>query len=334
MESAASVDVLSDELFAALMSIPEFNRNNEVFDLDGFDADFPDGEIEPLCVNCNNRDWGLDTASATLVCNCCGNCLDDITRAVAERRDFCNSHRSGLAANTADVGELAAFDPASEHSLRAKKTNHRREYIRQKFRQWFMSETPIPGDDWRLIERSFCSYCVNTIRVAPLVPTGEELRKSAGTAIEGYPILDKNDIQIIIHDAETLALEQGREGPFSSRYLEKWRTIRWRFCGLASTGSKIPPELVEFLLDAFDQLDQAFAKVVDPLKQKKFPHYDTAIYRLLELKGQAELGGDLEKIRTRRGQKNFELCWWNMCKYLKWPYISRDEKILKWVLKK
>lgn len=332
MESAASVDVLSDELFAALMSIPEFNNNNEVFDLDAFDADIFSSEIEPKCVNCGERNWNLDAASATLVCSNCGNCMDDITRAVAERRDFCNSHRSGAAANGTDVGELANFDPASEHNLRAKNTN-RRNYIREKFRQWFMSETPIPGDDWRLIERSFCSYCINTIRIAALVPTGEELRKSGGKAIEGYPVLDKNDIQIILHDAETVAKSEGREGPFTSRYLEKWRTIRWRFCGLASTASEIPADLVNFLLDAFDQLDQAFAHAIDPMTQKKFPHYDTVIYRLLELKGRAELGGDLEKLRTRKGQKNFELCWWKMCKYLKWPYISRDEKILKWVLK-
>lgn len=321
-------DILSDELFVALMSIPEFNPENEVFNLDLFDADFPDLSDSPHCENCNGTSWDYDYLGCLLVCSGCGACMGGVTRAIAERGDFCAANNNNNDMAAANHHELAAVDPEAEHIFRAK--NHvRRAYIREKFSQWFMSESPIPADDWSIIERAYINYCETVIKIPGFIPTGDQLRRAKGKQIDGQPVLDKQDIQIILSDAEAVAQLDGRTGPFAKRYIEKWRTIRWRFCGVASSISEIPPDLLNFLMHAFDQLDQAFPKAVgDPLKRKKFPHYDTIIYRLLELKGCAELGKDLEEIKTRRGKKSVERCWWLFCKYFKWPYISRDEKIL------
>ena len=218
----------------------------------------------------------------------------------------------------------------------------RKFYYRERLRQWFMQEPPILEDDWEFIESAYTNYCDEELHCGWRIPTGQELLQSKGKAIEHCVILTKHDINIILQRAEDLKEENCKydEPPpnchyFLKKYGEKWLTIRWRFCGLASTARKAPKELLVCLLEDFEHLEEAFRQVVyDPLKRKAFPHYNTVIYHLLELYNCVHLGGDFPGLETRRAKKKIELYWWQMCKYLKWPYISKDADFLRKQLKK
>lgn len=150
-------------------------------------------------------------------------------------------------------------------------------------------------------------------------------------------MLDKEAVRCILRACDALnrdaAFEKEEEAPtpsFGTKYLEKWLTIRWRFCGLASSGQSAPPDLLDLLMDDFAHLEEAFAhSVQDPLGRKAFPSYNTILYRLLELYNCVHLAVDLPQLKTRRARKKTELFWWQMCKYLKWPYISSDAQFLK-----
>lgn len=126
----------------------------------------------------------------------------------------------------------------------------------------------------------------------------------------------------------------GRE-TFLQKYKNNWACVRYLLTGQSTASSGLTHDLLEYLLNSFDALDRAFPFAIrERFKKKAFPHYDSVINRLLMMKGKNECEEELEELHTMRAKKKFELYWWSFCKFLKWPYISKDAKILSQRLKK
>lgn len=304
---------ISSEFSEALVWIP----GDEGYDVESafFDITFNASSFDTL--------FGFDQLAAAAVVDNCTVC--------GLVHEHCGCHDSGRVASHESESEgPAIFEaehkpiPIARSSRRtrriASKSLYKRQYyLRERLRQWFMSETPIPAFDWAIIELTYSRE--SGVRI----PTPRELRVARGFPIEGLPILSKDNIRSLLRNCDAL----NNEKRFLSKYLEKWLTIRWRFCGKATKANHGTNNLLQDICYAFSRAEQAFSKI-SHLKRKSFPSYNGVIARILELNGCAELTEDFPPMRTRRARKKFELYWWEICKQSQWPYLYK-EKLLKQV---
>ena len=77
------------------------------------------------------------------------------------------------------------------------------------------------------------------------------------------------------------------------------------------------------------RLEEAFNRTVKlHTKRKSFPHYNTIIHHVMQLYNSEDMAQDLPLAKTRRARRANEAYWFQMCGYLKWPYLTEAE-ILK-----
>lgn len=298
------------------------------------------GDLDPVegfgvCRNCGSDDRAVDGQHSAVVCMACGYVFIDMP-IISD----CAPAGAGVAAQLVDHAEAAGLDK----TLPARKTpaRYRREvYLRERLAQWNMLEHPISPADWADIEAAHRDFDI--VRGGQgKSPSGEELRRCGGRAIPLFRILTKEEIGEIL-DAATARRRLSRteanpfyqpdpderEVNFRRKYLEKWLSIRWRFCGLAPSSKRMTHHLFEQILDALPRLEEAFNRTVKLQgKRKSFPHYSTVIHHILQLHGQEKLAEDLPLAKTRRARKAIEGYWFQMCGYLQWPYLTESE-ILK-----
>jgi hypothetical protein len=294
------------------------------------------GDIDPVaefgvCGNCGSMDRAVDGQHSAVVCMACGCVFGDMP-VISDRAPA----GAGVADQLVDRAEAAGLDK----TVPARKTpaRYRRGvYLRERLAQWNMLEHPICPEDWADIEAAFKDHFPGAG-----IPSGSQLREAGGRACEGSRVLSKEEIGEIL-DAATARRRLSRteanpfyqpdpderEVNFRRKYLEKWLSIRWRFCGLAPASKQITHHLFEQILDALPRLEEAFNRTVKlTTKRKSFPHYSTVIHHILQLHGQEKLAEDLPLAKTRRARKAIEGYWFQMCGYLKWPYLTESE-ILK-----
>lgn len=295
------------------------------------------GGLDPVagfgvCSNCGSCDRAVDGEHSAVVCMACGFVFGDMP-IISDR----GPSAAGVAVQIVDHAEAVGLDKTAP--VRKTPARYRREvYLRERLAQWNMLEHPISAADWSDIEAAFRDHFKGVG-----VPTGPQLRKAGGRAIEGCRVLSKEEIGEILDAAsarrrlsrpEANAFykpdeDEQREVNFRRKYLEKWLSIRWRFCGLAPSSKDMPHHLFEQILDALPRLEEAFNRTVKLQgKRKSFPHYSTIIHHILQLYGQEKLAEDLPLAKTRRARKAIEGYWFQMCGYLQWPYLTESE-ILK-----
>lgn len=324
------------DFFATLMEFRDFPLRNEGVAVDNYVPDFMGDSGLPDCENCNGNNWDCAGDRGDLVCHSCGFCLGGIAISVRDRADngVGGCQTDGMVhQGIRDAALVGCEAPVGLHAKRRGQYS-RQNYLREKFRQWCMAEPPIGPEDWKLIERAYCNYADTTIRIAYFIPTGEQLRRAKGKPIPGCIVLRKEDIRCILHDCDALRRqsydwkcdpEERKKPSFVTRFLEKWITIRWRFSGQGSLFATAPTDLSDVLLENFSSLQQAFVNTVQAEKiRKTFPSYNTVISRLMEMHGFTESAADLHLLNTKRARRKFEICWWNFCRYLRWPYLSKE----------
>jgi hypothetical protein len=294
------------------------------------------------CAVCGADDWDLDEARGDLRCVSCGLCVD--FRAV---------HSTSFAAQAKLVETGGIVEQESLRCVafggdqitvrrRPRKRNkyQRKEYLKERFNQWFLQEPEISGDDWLVIEWQFDEWCKQTHGRRFPKPSGRELARGKGIPHKGCLILSKADVRAVLHNCDLVKeedypwpLEKPAKNYFKKKYLERWLTIRWRFSGQGSTSRYVASELVELLYGDFDKLEEAHRILAPKFGRKSFPNYNTIIYRVLELYNCEFLAEDFPPLRTRKAARKIEILWWHYCKYLRWPYISDKADILKRYLK-
>lgn len=111
---------------------------------------------------------------------------------------------------------------------------------------------------------------------------------------------------------------------------EKWRTIRFRLCGVPSPGVQAPGWLVEEMKTTFGCLQPAFERVVrmDPsCSRYSFPNYNFCFRRIFDLYGCSHFNGDFPPLKSKTKREEIVFLWLKIINYLRWPYINSDAQI-------
>lgn len=256
-------------------------------------------------------------------------CVGGLSVHVPCGADFTNQEGTGLALLEEDIRDCALNIPSGgTRSRRTKLSRYKRAfYLRERISQWFMSEPEIPDEDWELMSERYIIF-LRSSGFKDCLPRRGDLAKARGKCISGFHEPTREQIRSILHDCDSVRDDEA-EYSFVTRYLEKWLTIRWRFCGKGTRAKELPGNLLEFLLNAFERLDHAFPHVRETIRRKSFPNYNEVWRNLLTLYRSKRFQKDFPPLRTRRAFKKFEISWWFLCKYLKWPYLTKDAQILR-----
>lgn len=301
-------------------------ENLELFNLDeGVFLDYSMPRVLSVpdfysCENCGSGNWAPSESRGDIICFGCGYCVRCVTLSGPDRAPILSGELP-----EGYVGSLVVSAPEDTQMSRAYCSKYKRQvYWRAKLRQWMLQDRHgINESDWRIIkqvfERTYERKSANPSHAR------SDLKK-------GYPVLRKEDICSILQDCDV----QGRplktgipKQKFVSLYLERWLFLRWKLTGLGTVGTSVPQVLLEFLIDSLDELDAAFPQAIGSIfTRQAFPHFDSVVEKLLALRGASEFDKDCVKLNTKRARKKFELCWWAFCKYLKWPYLSKEPEIL------
>lgn len=294
------------------------------------------GSCHGACENCGVDDWTLDDARGDLVCFSCGACVDFHSVHAPSRADQKDALASGRELPSERLRQLA-FGVSRGVADKAKRRRgyKRKEYLRERFNQWFLEEPAIHADDWIIIEQEFIRWHKRELDRTPRIYTGRQLARTHGTPFEGAHILTRAEVRSILAACDALKekdypwpLDARPKNYFRKKFLERWLTIRWRFSGQGSTSKYVPGDLVELIFEDFERLEEAHQRVARAHKRKSMP-YNTVIYRTLELYNCQFLADDFPQLSTRRAAMRAEYLWWDYCDYLQWPYISEQAEILK-----
>lgn len=327
----------TDDFFAALMLDSNFQHN------EGGNLDFCvwDGDVDsygPPCGNCGAAQWDLRESRGDLVCFNCGACDGGISKLVPDRTVY--DEFEGLGEAPVDQGALNLATVFAELPARKVESNYDRGYYyHRRIKQWFIDDGNIPKHDWKIIKQAFRAYARGTVGVEKaLVPSRQQLRDARGKQIPGTILLARADIRVILHDCEplrqdTLAWrwesEERKKPSFVKRYFKHWLQIRWRFSGVVSSAEKNSARFLEKLHSRVRELQKAFPHIREAAKRKSFPSLNMVMRRLfVYLKMNDVEDEDFEQLRTRKARRKFEFCWWELCKYLQWPYLSNESFFL------
>jgi len=290
------------------------------------------------CGNCGKSQWDLRESRGDLVCFNCGACDGGLAVYVPDRAVYAECE--GLGEAPVDQGALNLATVFAELPARKMESNYDRGYYyHRRVKQWFLDDGNIPKDDWKIIKQAFVAYAERVVKNQGTVcPSRQQLRDARGRQIPGTILLAKSDIRLILHDCEPLRREtlawrweseEQKKPSFVKRYFKHWLQIRWRFSGVVSSAEKNNARLLEKLHGRMRELQQAFPHIRDAAKRKSFPSLNMVMRRLfVYLKMSDVEDEDFEQLRTRKARRKFEFCWWELCKYLQWPYLSNESFFL------
>jgi hypothetical protein len=326
------------------LSMPDFSTwgQDEGFGIECMDIG--DAGYNPLgkCDNCGRDDWDVDERGGDLVCVGCGLCVPGVAVHQLSRTDKQQAYESGAMVCEENVRDAAfGFCPASPvRRGRSRGAYKRATYLRQRLAQWCMSDPPIDRDDWRSIVQVWQDFCLLAYGTVPVVPSPFQLRTGRGRAVKGAIVPTKEQIRSVLDTCDTLDTdrydEEGEESPkrcFLRRYRKRWLSIRWRLSGYKTLSQDMAPDFMELLTDDFPRVEQAFNAVVRERFHRKAINYNEAIRHLMELYSLEDLDEDFPRLRTRRARKRSFFHWWHICKYLEWPFLCNESKILRSVMK-
>lgn len=314
-----------------------FQLDNEGW---GLDAPLLGSSIDSFgypCDNCGANKWNLRESRGDLVCGGCGACDGGVSKLGADRAAYDDAE--GLGVGPVEQSQLHVETVLAEMPSRKMARNYDRGYyFRRRVKQWFIQDSNIPEEDWKIIEQAFDTYARGVIKAETFLrPSNDMLRQSRGYRIPGTILLDKADVRLILHDCEPLRRDtlawrwesaEQKKPTFVKRYFKHWLQIRWRFSGLVSSAEKNSSRLLEKLDTAVKELHQAFPHVRDLneiAKRKSFPPINMVMRRLFVYLQMNDVDDEeFDLLKTRKGRRKFEFLWWEFCKYLQWPYLSKE----------
>jgi len=313
-------------------SVPLFFGNDGANDID-FGA-LPDQPFD-ACFNCGRADWAIDPARGDHLCLACGMCDPFLAVHGPPTLEDGPEPRHRARAQVPRENDLEAVVLSGRASLKRKRQHSaydRASYVNDRLAQWSLSEPGINEKDWEEIETSFIRFVIRRGFI-PVIPTGEQLRKSRGKQIDHTWLLTKPECREVLEDCDTVREEDTdsvgnvlmRRGHFKKKYYERWMTIRWRFSGV---NSKSNPTLVEIIKDDFPRLEEAFRATIGRNERKYFPNYNAMFHFLLELYNCEDLADAFPLPKTLRSRNKAEEFWWRFCGFLQWPCI-RPVKFLR-----
>lgn len=339
---------MSDDIFEALCNLDEFCETDGGFLFSGATG----GQNICRCPNCFSDEFDVEEHRGDFVCANCGACVAGILVGVSTGK---NGHEQNgeRKATYAENVRGVAFDSiglvSEKAARRAKDTYKRKCYFRDRMSQWLQSEKPVKKEHWVIIEHQWRVY-LSQLGVPAVLPSAAALRRSRGALIPGCHPLEKEDIRAILRACDVVNKKEREEAlamwpdvplyqiyrenvpefpSFTTKYLEKWISLRWRFTGQSSTANNCPAELFETLNEYFEKLDVAFPHCVQSEKRKAFPSYNETVKNLLQLLFLDKLAKDFPGLRTQRAKNKSNFYWWKFCKYYRWPYLLKDAKFLR-----
>jgi len=330
-----------EDPFADSFNFINFDEGFEPYPLEPIDSAVSADTNLDTCSNCGGVEWQSDPIRSDAICVACGGCVGYFTGSLPDGTVL---HEGGIIdgehhGENEDSVEIFPSEVVYIHEIRSSRNAYKRmAYIRTKLRLWLQQQSSIDAEDLKLIQHCFGKWCEKSGGKRLRNLTSLQLHKGGPEPITGYPKLTKDDICSILHACDAvgkpLRLTKGSRPRMVTLYLEKWLYIRFLLTGQKSVGCLVGQEVLEFVTAAFEELDKAFPHAVGSvLKRQAFPHNDSILQRLLVLKGWEHYAVDCAELNSARAKKKFELCWWAFCKYLKWPYISKDAHFLSKRLK-
>lgn len=295
------------------------------------------------CTNCGANDWTREEQRGDMVCVSCGLCDGGIFVAppphaneqqTATPRRVDQRKSDGGVSNNSPTGNRVR----RRISRRAKSANYKRyTYLKQRLSQWHMADPDIDPDSWEFISEQFLDFVLRTHGWMPHIPSTTELRECHGIQIEHTFCLDKRGVRSILNacDAIILADTDSEQPPtYTRRFLKKWVSIRWKFSGVQGTSRYTSPVFLELLCEDFQKVERAFEIVIQHRFKRKAMCYNEFINRLMELHRFGDLAKDFPPLNTSRAKQRTYIYWWHICKYLQWPFLCNESKILKYIMKK
>ena len=328
---------LDSDIFEALNQLDIFPFDDVGFVPDAGPEPSPPHTVLEPCPNCDGNDWDCDEHRGDVLCLCCGYCDPGIMVNVATNSDRERALSEGTFLMEEDVRvvalNLGETRPSHRGGVRKRRRSQykRTTYLRERISQWFMSEPDIPEDDWETIVGVFAERFPDAY-----FPIPADLTHSRGVRIKGTARLDKEAIRSLLHACDALTTpswaDPRRPRHFTTRYLEKWLSIRWKLTGQATTSRHAPAILLDLFMDDFARVEQAFRQTIQhTMRRKSFPFYNDVIHKLFALYTFEDLADDFPRLKTRRAQRKSNIYWWHICKYLRWPYLTKEPHILRYV---
>lgn len=338
---------MTEDIFEALCNFEDFFQRDG-----GLSESRLCNENTFQCANCFSVDFDVDEHRGDFVCLDCGGCVGGVMVGVSVGKDG-NEQEGERQTTFAEDVRGVAFDSigvVSERQARHAKNSYKRKtYFRDRMSQWLQSEKPVPKAHWIIIERQWRLYLAE-LGVPAVLPTSAALRRARGALISGCHPLKKEDIRTILRHCDAVnkqeredALSMWPDHPmwkiyrddvpelpnFTTKYLEKWISLRWRFTGQSSTADSCPAQLFETLVNYFEKLDVAFPHCIQNQKRRAFPSYNETTKNLLQLLFLERLASDFPGLRTERAKNKSDFYWWQFCKYYQWPYLLKSAKFLR-----
>lgn len=111
---------------------------------------------------------------------------------------------------------------------------------------------------------------------------------------------------------------------FVTKYLEKWLTIRFRLCGVASFGVSARDTLDFDLKSKFEQVHRTALQLGRHDRRISLISYNFIFRRIFDLLGVSDYGLDFPPLKNHNKRVELVGHWLAYIKFLNWPYLNSD----------